>query len=132
MERALAEHRSAYERQRQEAAALLERLGGRGHAGPVEIVRQAAFALAKGQADWSDEPMPAAADLIAAGRHLADARRSIDTIELDLIEALLDSGMTWEQLAVDLGRSSRQAMQQRYRRLGGTRTWPTRSPASAP
>lgn len=61
-------------------------------------------------------------------------RRYLDLKEQELIEAAMDRGSTWEELGkLYQGRNgegiSRQAMQQRYRRLGGTRTWPTRKPA---
>lgn len=69
-----------------------------------------------------------AADAVAGLRLLPGERWVLDLIERDLIEAALDRGETWESLGAALGGRSRQAMQQRYRRLGGSRTWPTRRP----
>ena len=38
--------------------------------------------------------------------------------------------MSWEQLGDAYGGRSRQAMQQHYRRLGGTRSWARQSPTA--
>ena len=59
-------------------------------------------------------------------------RAHIAAIEVAVIERILDAGWTWERLATEMGRSSRQAMQQRYRRIGGTRTWPSGRPTTTP
>ncbi|QXV63547.1 hypothetical protein [Amycolatopsis sp. TNS106] len=51
-------------------------------------------------------------------------RERIDDIERGLLEAARDRGMSWPMLAEQLlGGGSEQAMQQRYRRLGGKRSW---------
>ncbi|WP_406693313.1 hypothetical protein REH65_33300 (plasmid) [Saccharopolyspora sp. ID03-671] len=71
----------------------------------------------------------AADDLVDALRIVPDQRARLELDERKLLEAALDRGATWESLAERLGWRSRQALQQRYRRLGGTRTWPTRRPA---
>lgn len=72
-----------------------------------------------------------AEDIVGALQLLPAERDRLDTYERTLIESALDSGMSWSELATALGRSSRQAMQQRYRRVGGTRTWPTRRSGAA-
>lgn len=71
-------------------------------------------------------------DLVDALRIVPDQRARLELDERQLLEAALDRGETWESLAERLGWRSRQALQQRYRRLGGKRTWPTRRSAEAP
>ncbi len=56
-------------------------------------------------------------------RMLPWARESVDQAERVLIEAVMDSGWTWEQLGAVYGERSKQAMQQHYKRRGGERTW---------
>ncbi len=51
------------------------------------------------------------------------ARESVDEAERVLIESIMDSGWTWEQLGAVYGERSKQAMQQHYKRRGGQRTW---------
>jgi hypothetical protein len=68
-----------------------------------------------------------AADAIAALRLIPGEHAALDTSERLLIEAARDRGETWESLGAALGKRSGQAMQQRYRRIGGRRTWPTRA-----
>ena len=58
---------------------------------------------------------------------LAGDRVALDATERRLIETARDHGETWESLAAVLGKGSGQSMQQRYRRLGGHRSWPTRT-----
>lgn len=111
------------------AAELLDRLGGDGFPSPLEIVSAASMAITLA---GIGRPAPAPEDLIAAYAHLEAARKSIDFAELRMIEAMLDSGMTWEQIAKATGRRSRQAMQQRYKRVGGTRMLSARSSAATP
>jgi hypothetical protein len=67
---------------------------------------------------------PPPADLAAALVALPDRRRLLDHNEQRLIEARLDAGGTWAGVADALGLTSADAARQRYRRLGGTRTWP--------
>ncbi|MBD3004686.1 hypothetical protein [Streptomyces sp. 5-10] len=62
-------------------------------------------------------------------RMLGAVREECDHVEVRMIEALMDAGLSWEEVGRATGRTSRQAAQQRYRRLGGTRTWPTRRPS---
>lgn len=64
-------------------------------------------------------------------RRLPAQRDHFDATERQLIEEARDLGETWESLADAVGRGSEQAMQQRYRRIGGQRTWPTRRPNDA-
>ena len=70
---------------------------------------------------------PRAAVLVL--RMLGAVKDECDHIEVRMTEALMDSGMSWEDVGQATGRPSKQAAQQRYRRLGGTRTWPTRRPS---
>jgi hypothetical protein len=63
----------------------------------------------------------AALQLVPTVRRLAESQ--LDVQEVVLIEAAINRGVTWEQLGAEYGGRSRQAMQQHYRRLGGTRTW---------
>ncbi|MGW3427945.1 hypothetical protein ACWDHW_08310 [Streptomyces melanosporofaciens] len=70
---------------------------------------------------------PQAAVLVL--RMLGAVREECDSVELRMTEALMNAGLTWAEVARATGRSSKQAAQQRYRRLGGTRTWPTRRPS---
>lgn len=51
------------------------------------------------------------------------AREAVDEAERVLIESIMDSGWTWEQLGAVYGERSKQAMQQHYKRRGGQRTW---------
>ncbi|ATY14457.1 hypothetical protein CU254_31580 [Amycolatopsis sp. AA4] len=67
------------------------------------------------------------ADDAAGALHLVpDVRADLDRAEVTLIEAVLDRGWTWEQLGAEYGGRSKQAMQQHYRRRGGTRSWPAK------
>ena len=52
------------------------------------------------------------------------ARESVERAERVLIESVIDSGFTWEQLGAAYGERSKQAMQQHYKRRGGERSWP--------
>lgn len=63
---------------------------------------------------------------------LSALRAEMDRIERTMTETLLDWGNSWEDVARQTGRSSRQAAQQRYARIGGTRSWPTRRAAELP
>ncbi|WP_435062372.1 NUDIX domain-containing protein [Amycolatopsis thermoflava] len=90
----------------------------------------AKFATARlyaAQAEDEGGVSPAAAAVVM--RLLGALREELDHIEVRMTEALLDAGLSWEEAGQVTGRTSRQAAQQRYRRLGGTRTWPTRRPA---
>jgi hypothetical protein len=62
-------------------------------------------------------------------RMLGAVREECDHIEVRMTESLMDAGLSWEEVGRATGRPSKQAAQQRYRRLGGTRTWPTRRPS---
>lgn len=62
---------------------------------------------------------------------VAMLRDELDRVECRLTEAILDAGGSWDDVATRTGRSARQGAQRRYRRLGGTRTWPTRRPEAA-
>lgn len=57
------------------------------------------------------------------------ARESVDRAERVLIESVMDSGWTWEQLGAEYGERSKQAMQQHYKRRGGQRSWSKRTDA---
>lgn len=85
---------------------------------------------------WTDSPMTTAAalpsrdqipvsDVLAALRLVPGERSALEEIERTLIEAALDRGETWATLAKQLSYGTRQNLQQRYRRLGGKRTWPS-------
>jgi hypothetical protein len=61
------------------------------------------------------------------------AREAVEQAERVLIESIMDSGWTWEQLGAVYGERSKQAMQQHYKRRGGHRAWPaSRRPDSDP
>ena len=79
------------------------------------------------QAEDQGGVRPQAAVLVL--RMLGQVREECDYIEVRMTEALMDAGLSWEEVGRATGRPSKQAAQQRYRRLGGTRTWPTRRPA---
>lgn len=68
-------------------------------------------------------------DLAAALRLLPDVRSFLDITERDILAAWMDQGWTWAGIAEELGYSSGDAVRQRYRRLGGTRTWSAGRPA---
>lgn len=70
---------------------------------------------------------PEAATLVL--RTLGAVREECDHIEVRMTEALMDAGLSWEEVGRATGRPSKQAAQQRYRRLGGTKNWPTRRPS---
>lgn len=73
----------------------------------------------------SDSEQVTADDTVDALRLISGERMSIDYRELRLIEAARDRGLSWPELGKRLGGRTAQAMQQRYRRLGGERSWPT-------
>ena len=52
-------------------------------------------------------------------KNLANERKTLNTNEIRLIETARNHGETWETLATALGKTSAQALQQHYRRLGG-------------
>ncbi len=60
------------------------------------------------------------------------AREAVDQAERVLIESIMDSGCTWEQLGAVYGDRSKQAMQQHYKRRGGQRTWGARKGRQKP
>ncbi|MCP9209673.1 hypothetical protein [Streptomyces cucumeris] len=80
------------------------------------------------QAEDEGDVRPGAAVLVM--RMLGQVREECDHIEVRMVEALMDAGLSWDEVARVTGRSSKQAAQQRYRRLGGARTWPTRRPSN--
>jgi hypothetical protein len=88
-----------------------------------EVIHQLARAATGNRPDLYGAPPPAA-DLDAALLALSDRRRLLDHDEQRLIEARLDAGGTWAGVADALGLRSADAARHRYRRLGGTRTWP--------
>lgn len=59
-------------------------------------------------------------EMLAALLLVPGIREQMDRIEAALIRAVIDWGVTWEQLGAVHGGRTRQAMQQHYRRLGGT------------
>ncbi len=65
-------------------------------------------------------------DVLAALKLVPGQRGMLDAYERDLIEAAVDRGLSWEALGAALGGRTKQAMQQRYKRLSGRRSWPTR------
>jgi hypothetical protein len=60
---------------------------------------------------------------LSALRMMPWAREAVEQAERVLIESIMDSGWTWEQLGAIYGERSKQAMQQHYKRRGGQRTW---------
>lgn len=62
-------------------------------------------------------------DVVDALRLVPGERFRLEYTECGLIEAAMNRGLTWEMLASRLGYTSKQAIQQRYRRLGGHKTW---------
>lgn len=66
---------------------------------------------------------------LSALRMMPWARESVDRAERVLIESVMDSGWTWEQLGAEYGERSKQAMQQHYKRRGGQRSWSKRTDA---
>lgn len=72
-------------------------------------------------------PVRPGAAAIMLGK-LGVVRDVLDHVELRLTEACLDGGYSWDDVAERTGRGHRQGAQQRYKRLGGTRSWPTRRP----
>lgn len=56
-------------------------------------------------------------------RGLPAAHDRLNEVAVAAIETARDRGETWATLGEALGKS-RQAVQQQYRRAGGTRTWP--------
>ena len=70
------------------------------------------------------------ADMLDAIVLLDSVRNSANVVEQVLIEKLKDRGVTWEQIGAHLGKGAN-AAQQRYRRVGGKSTWPTRRPQTS-
>ncbi|MGW7597237.1 hypothetical protein [Streptomyces antimycoticus] len=100
----------------------LMKIGNDGLAAQFEAAR-----LYAAEAEDEGAVRPGAAVLVL--RMLGAVRDECDHIEVRMTEALMDSGQSWEEVGRATGRPSKQAAQQRYRRLGGTKTWPTRRPA---
>lgn len=73
--------------------------------------------------------MPDENESLSALRMMPWARESVDQAERVLIESVMDSGWTWEQLGAEYGERSKQAMQQHYKRRGGQRSWSKRTGA---
>lgn len=69
-------------------------------------------------------------EAVAALRLMPGVYRALQADEVELTEAARDSGVTWKALGEELGDRSPQSVQQRYKRLGGIRVWPTRRPAT--
>lgn len=68
-------------------------------------------------------------DTYAGLRIISHERRYLDRNEALVIEAAKDRGATWEQLGQELDPPvSGQASQQRYKRLGGKKSWPSTPP----
>jgi hypothetical protein len=63
------------------------------------------------------------AEIVLALQQIPGLREGLDQHERALLEAARDRGESWSSLAAKLGRGTEQAMQQRYRRLGGTKIW---------
>lgn len=82
-------------------------------------------------AQAEDEGRVSVAAATSVLRMLGSLREELDHIEVRMTEALLDTGLSWEETGQITGRPSKQAAQQRYRRLGGARTWPTRRPGGS-
>ena len=61
--------------------------------------------------------------VVLALEQIPAVRQRLDSYERGLLEAARDRGESWASLAARLMRGSEQGMQQRYRRLGGTRRW---------
>ncbi|WP_134667290.1 MULTISPECIES: hypothetical protein [unclassified Amycolatopsis] len=85
----------------------------------AELVRAARSGRPPGE-DLSAEDAAGALHLVP------DVRQDLDRAEVTLIESVLDRSWTWEQLGAEYGNRSKQAMQQHYRRRGGTRSWPAK------
>jgi len=84
-----------------------------------------ALARVRAAVDAGDQATPE--DVQDALRLLPGLRDELDSAERQLIEATRDRGASWAALAAPLGVRSRQAAEQRYRRLaGGDLTRPDR------
>ena len=71
-------------------------------------------------------------DVVDALRLVPGEHVSLEAQERRLIETARDRGLSWTDLGERLGGRSPQAMQQRYKRLGGERSWPAgRRPAAS-
>lgn len=111
---AVDEYRRKFDAKEREEKELIERLGGDG-AGPIDIVRAAAWTLPRTGHAASVE------DLATACGYLADAHGRLDLYERDIIEGLLDAGQSWGQIAKALDRKGAASARLRYRKLGGRR-----------
>jgi hypothetical protein len=80
-------------------------------------------------AEVEDEGRIRPGAVVLVMRMLGKIREECDHIEVRMTESLMDAGQSWEEVGRATGRPSKQAAQQRYRRLGGTRRWPTRRPS---
>ncbi|SFQ26161.1 hypothetical protein SAMN05421854_1101, partial [Amycolatopsis rubida] len=101
---------------------------------PAEVARPSAGTLIASvlravRAEGDDaRPDPAdvtVGDLVGALRLFPEHAVDLKRAERALIEAAMDRGSSWDALGRELGGRSRQAMYQHYRRIGGTRSWPT-------
>lgn len=104
---------------------------------PYNLATRVVAASGRGGGDAGAGPLGAAevpiVDVLAALLLIPTARHELDLLEVALIEAVLDGGVTWEQLGAAYGGRNRQTMRELYRRRGGTRPWaPGSSPALAP
>jgi hypothetical protein len=95
------------------------------YASAADLVREVVRMLTRKQpvAEGEAPDDLAAEDFAAALKLIPILQEDLETDERRLIEAARDFGMSWDQLAATLGRSSTQAMFQRYKRLGGRRAW---------
>lgn len=81
---------------------------------PPDAATLARFALWRAGADAGAGPTPE----LAAGLALIDAARSdLDTLEAALLLTARAEGMTWAQVAEELGLRTPQAAQQRWQRV---------------
>ncbi|MER5864771.1 DNA-binding protein [Kitasatospora sp. NPDC002040] len=85
--------------------------------GPVDAWRRVVM-LAGGGAVPEEGAAPVDADDLAAALTLVQwARAEVDEWELGLLEMARGRGLTWQQIAVNLGLGSAQAARQRHKRL---------------
>ncbi|MDG4767345.1 DNA-binding protein [Solwaraspora sp. WMMD406] len=86
---------------------------------PYEAIRLVLALAVGGATSEAGEPALDQSDLVAALTLVAPVRADLDAIELGLLEAARQRGLTWQAIAFGLGLGTAQAARQRYERISG-------------
>lgn len=87
--------------------------------GPMDAWRRVVLLAGGTEFPEEGEPPVDADDLAAALALVQWARAEVDELEIGLLEMARGRGLTWQQIAYNLGLGSAQAARQRHKRLTG-------------